>query len=126
MTLYYYFNEVIIRDHNCCIIRRGRTKVKLIFLRNTVVQSQKPLTVYFSSKQLQPFGFTEQHRLPEYKRGLFPGLGGLKETKIFLSHPLVKLSIVGSLRDREVACSVSDLQGHMSGGQRHLTHFTIR
>ena len=44
-------------------------------------------------------------------RGLFPGLGGLKETKIILSHPLVKLSIVGSLCDREVARSTSDLQG---------------
>ena len=44
-------------------------------------------------------------------RGSFPGFGGLKETKMFLSHPLVKLSIVGSLRDREVACSASDLQG---------------
>ena len=43
-------------------------------------------------------------------RGSFPGLGGLKETKMFLPHPLVKLSFVGSLRDREVACSSSDLQ----------------
>ena len=43
-------------------------------------------------------------------RGSFPGRGGLKETKMFLPHPLVKLSIVGSLRDREVACSVSDLK----------------
>ena len=34
-------------------------------------------------------------------RGSFPGLGGLKETKMFFSYPLVKLSIVGSLRDRE-------------------------
>ena len=40
-----------------------------------------------------------------------PGLGGLKETKMFLPHPRVKVSIVGSLRDREVACSVSDRQG---------------
>ena len=39
------------------------------------------------------------------------GLGGLKETKMFLPHPLVKLSIVGSLRDREVACPASDPQG---------------
>ena len=39
--------------------------------------------------------------------GLFPGLGGLKKTKMFLPHPLVKLSIVGNLRDREVACSAS-------------------
>ena len=44
-------------------------------------------------------------------RGSFPGLGGLKETKLFLAHPLVTLSIVGSLRDREVACSASDRQG---------------
>ena len=43
-------------------------------------------------------------------RGSVPGLGGLKETKMFLIHPRVKLSIVGSLRDREVACSVSDRQ----------------
>ena len=44
-------------------------------------------------------------------RGSFPGLGRLNETKMFLHHPLVKLSIVGSLRDREVACSASDRQG---------------
>ena len=36
-------------------------------------------------------------------RGSVPGLGGLKETKMFLPHPRVKVSIVGSLRDREVA-----------------------
>ena len=44
-------------------------------------------------------------------RGSFPGLGGLKETKMYLPHSLVKLSIVESLCDREVACSASDLQG---------------
>ena len=44
-------------------------------------------------------------------RGSVPGLGGLKETKMFLPHPSVKDSIVGSLRDREVACSASDRQG---------------
>ena len=44
-------------------------------------------------------------------RGSVPGLGGFKETKIFLPHPRVKVSIVGSLRDREVACSASDRQG---------------
>ena len=32
-------------------------------------------------------------------RGSVPGLGGLKETKMFLPHPHVKVSIVGSLRD---------------------------
>ena len=44
-------------------------------------------------------------------RGYVPGLGGLKETKLLLPHPRVKVSIVGSLRDREVACSASDRQG---------------
>ena len=44
-------------------------------------------------------------------RGSVPGLGGLKETKMFLPQPRVKVSIVGSLRDREVACSASDRQG---------------
>ena len=44
-------------------------------------------------------------------RGSVPGLGGLKRTKMFLPHPRVKLSIVGSLRDREVACSALDRRG---------------
>ena len=44
-------------------------------------------------------------------RGSVPSLGGLKETKMFLPHPRVKVSIVGSLRDREVACSASDRRG---------------
>ena len=44
-------------------------------------------------------------------RGSVPGLGGLKQTKLFLPHPRVKVNIVGSLRDREVACSASDRQG---------------
>ena len=44
-------------------------------------------------------------------RGSVPGLGGFKETKMFLPHPRVKVSIVVSLRDREVACSASDGEG---------------
>ena len=44
-------------------------------------------------------------------QGSVPGLGGLKETKMFLPHPRVKVSIVGSLRDQEVAYSASDRQG---------------
>ena len=43
-------------------------------------------------------------------RGSVPDLGGLKETKLFLPHPRVKVSIVGSLRDREVACSASNFE----------------
>ena len=44
-------------------------------------------------------------------RGSVPGLGGFKETKMFLLHPRVKVSIVGSVLDREVACSASDRRG---------------
>ena len=44
-------------------------------------------------------------------RGSVPGLGGLKEAKMFLPHSRVKVSIVGSLRDREGACLASDRQG---------------
>ena len=62
-------------------------------------------------------------------RGSVPGLGGLKETKMFLPHPRVKLSTVGSLRDREVACSASDCRARISnpvsGGQCHPNHLTI-
>ena len=51
-------------------------------------------------------------------RGSVPGLGGLKET-MFLPHPRVKFSIVGSLRAR-ISNPVSG-----SGGQCHLNHLTI-
>ena len=44
-------------------------------------------------------------------RGSIPSLGGLKGTKLFLPHPRVKVNIVGSLRDREVAFSAADRQG---------------
>ena len=44
-------------------------------------------------------------------RGSVPGLGGLKGTKNVSSPSTVKVNIVGSLRDREVACSASDRQG---------------
>ena len=43
-------------------------------------------------------------------RGSFPVSAVLKKQKMFLPHPRVKVSIVGSLRDREVACSASDRQ----------------
>ena len=36
-------------------------------------------------------------------RGSVPGRDGLTETKMFLPHPRVRLCIVWSLRDREVA-----------------------
>ena len=62
-------------------------------------------------------------------RGSVPGLGGLKETKKFLPHPRVKLSIVGSLRDREVSCWPQTVRARISspvsGGQCHLILHTI-
>ena len=41
----------------------------------------------------------------------FPVSAVWKKQKMFLLQPLVKVSIVVSLRDREVACSASDRQG---------------
>ena len=41
----------------------------------------------------------------------FPVSAVWKKQKMFPPHPRVKFSIVGSLRDREVACSASDRQG---------------
>ena len=62
-------------------------------------------------------------------RGSVPGLGGLKETKMFLPHPRVKVNIVGSLRDREVArrpqTARARISNPVSGGQCHLIHLTI-
>ena len=52
--------------------------------------------------------------------GSVPGLGDWKETKMFLPHPCVKVSIMGSLCGRGVTCSASDRQG----GQCHLNHLT--
>ena len=43
-------------------------------------------------------------------RGSVPGLGGLQETKKNIPHPRVKVSIVGRLRDREVAFLASGLR----------------
>ena len=62
-------------------------------------------------------------------RGLVTGLGGLKETKMFFPHPRVKVGIVGSLYDQEVACSALDARARISnpvsGVQCHLNHLTI-
>ena len=44
-------------------------------------------------------------------RGSVPGPGGLKETKNVSTPSMCEVSIVGSLRDREVACSAPDRQG---------------
>ena len=55
------------------------------------------------------------------------GLGGLKETTMLLPHPLPQpLSIVVSLRDREVAYSVPRvwISNPVSGGLCHLTMLT--
>ena len=41
----------------------------------------------------------------------FPVSAVWKKQKMFLPHPRMKVSIVGSLRDREVACLASDRQG---------------
>ena len=51
-------------------------------------------------------------------RGSVLGLGSLKETKMFLPHPRMKVSIVGSLRDREfrILCLEDSIISPSSGG----------
>ena len=85
-------------------------------------QSQKSVTAYLKRKQLlHYFGFALQYTLTRVVvstaasharvRGSVPGFpvsAVSKKQKMFLPHPRVKVSIVGSLRDREVACSASD------------------
>ena len=62
-------------------------------------------------------------------RGSVPGPGGLKETKMFLPHPRVKVSIVGSLRDRPQRARPQTVRARISnpvsGGQCHLNHLII-
>ena len=70
----------------------------------------KVYSVYWDDLSHRSFSAVTLHA-SHTVRGSVPGLGGLKETKLFLPHPRVKVSIVGSLRDREVACSASDRQG---------------
>ena len=53
---------------------------------------------------LAPLPFT-----PEF--GVRFPVSAVWKKQMFLPHPRVKVSIVGSLRDREVACSASDRQG---------------
>ena len=50
---------------------------------------------------------TQYIHIDKQVRGSPPGF---KEAKMIIPHPLVKLSIVGSLCDREVVCSASDFQ----------------
>ena len=78
--------------------------------------NRKTVNVYLKSHTLQLLGggprvVVSTAAFHARVRGSVPGLGGLKETKLFLPHPRVKVIIVGSLRDREVACSASDRQG---------------
>ena len=79
----------------------------------TAAQSQKAVTVTTTTTRTGggPRVVISTAAFHARFRGSVPGLGGLKETKWFLPHPRVKVSIVGSLRDREVACSASDRQG---------------
>ena len=70
----------------------------------------KPVLVYFWSISLPPPSLAgvgprvvvSTAAFHAGVRGSCPGFGGLKETKMFLPHPLIKLSIVGTLRAREV------------------------
>ena len=58
-------------------------------------------------------------------RGSVPGLGGLKETKMFLPHPRVKVSIVGLGHRARPQTARARISSPVSGGQCHLNHLTI-
>ena len=83
-------------------------------MQNTIIKQTNPYympTSYCTYKGGGPRVVVSTAAFHARVRGSVPGLGGLKETKMFLPYPRVKVSIVGSLRDREVACSASDRQG---------------
>ena len=81
--------------------------------RTTVQQIIDVLSVKskYHNKYYGDYNVSTFRILAQNCRGFVSRLGGLKESKMFLPHPLVKLCIVGSLRDQEVACSASALQG---------------
>ena len=97
--------------HKCSVFR-----LALGFESSTKKETSKT-TLYMSQNNIRCLGgggprvVVSTAAFHARVRGSVPGLGGLKETKMFLPHPRVKVSIAGSLRDREVACSTSDRQG---------------
>ena len=82
-----------------------------VFRRNVIRTRPHKYISFFISVGGKPRVVVSTAAFHARVRGSFPGLGGLKEAKRFLPHILVKLSIVGSLRDLEVVCSAPDLQG---------------
>ena len=84
-----------------CVMRATHyTHMDSLFLFSDIcVQNASCITFHASTNKVYIGGFLPLH------------LQDLKETKNVSSHPRVKVSIVGSLRDREVACSASDRQG---------------
>ena len=83
----------------------------LLYKYKSRCQAQKNLYCFNSQQGGGPRVVVSTAAFHARVRGSVPGLGGLKETKLFLPHPRVKVIIVGSLRDREEACSASDRQG---------------
>ena len=85
--------------------------IELVLKFNNVACYAKALTNTSHNKGGGPRVVVSTAAFHARVRGSVSSLGSLKETKMFLPHPRAKLSIVGSLRDREVACSPSDRQG---------------
>ena len=85
-----------------CVMRATHyTHMDSLFLFSDIsVQNASCITFHASTNKVYIGGFLPLH-LQDLK----------KKKKMFLPHPRVKVSIVGSLRDREVACSASDRQG---------------
>ena len=63
----------------------------IIVIQTSLSLLQDQLGAYMSTKGRGPRVVVSTAAFHARVRGSFPGLGGLKETKMFLPHPLVKL-----------------------------------
>ena len=96
------------RCHNQCVISRQPSRCALLCLYFWLIISMGN-SMHICAGALRVVVSTAAFHARA--RSSFPSVSA--------SHPLVKLSIVENLRDREVACSASDHQGC------HLIHYTI-
>ena len=104
--------------HKCSVLKMLNDVLEVSIISNDLLgaytsddEENKSVSSMSSKSSIDPKVVVSTAAFHARVRGSVPGPGGLKETQMFLPHPRVKLTIVGSLCDREVACSASDRQG---------------